>query len=219
MSYAFAPKFGVRVSKVAKEWDTIMDPPREVILAWRRLVGKGRRPRNWNWKRDVIFLLVVADTTCQGMDGDILFEGENSLYASVTFEDLRLFHEKKKAKRFLPHLPKSICWRVPPSYCCVQPKTNTPSVGCTLRSLSHHLALLPPEGIVETSWLVAAPDQAPSDQFNVLLIPFPFQITASDFIPNEKSDNFHRFFSIRQSWLTHNGRPLGMKSSPVLSQR
>jgi hypothetical protein len=156
-SYAFKPTFGARVSKAAVAWDNEMEPPKEVVLAWRRLLGKARRPRGWSWKRDVIFLLIVSDVTCRGIDGEISPDDEISLFASVTFEDLRLYYGKKK--HFLPHLPKSICWQVSPSFCCVQPKTNTPSVGCTLRSLSHHLALLPPEGIVETTWLVASPDE------------------------------------------------------------
>lgn len=36
---------------------------------------------------------------------------------------------------------------------CVQSKSRTPSVGCTFRSLSHHLAMLPPKGVVKARWI------------------------------------------------------------------
>ncbi len=211
VSYAFKPAFGARVSAAATAWDKTLEPPQAVSDAWGRLFAKRRRPRNWSWQRDVIFLLVVADVTCCGMGGEI-FAREINFFASVTFEDLRLYHGKAGGN-FLPNLPKSICWKVPPSFCCVQPKTNTPSVGCTLRSLSHHLALLPPVGVVETTWLDAAPQETPSDNFNILLIPFPFHISASDFVPHVVApDSTNSFFSIRQSWLSHKGKPLGIVS-------
>jgi hypothetical protein len=211
-AYAFKPAFGARVSRAAAAWAKDMEPQADVQRAWNRLIGKARRPAKWNWKRDVIFLLIVSDITCRGVDGEHPDKADNFLYADVIFEDLRLFHEKKGG-HFLPYLPKSMCWQVPPSFCCVQPKTNTPSVGCTLRSLSHHLALLPTDGVVETSWLVAAPDKTPSDQFNMLLIPFPFHIPANDFVPNLSSaGKDHCFFSVRQSWLMHNGRAVGINA-------
>jgi hypothetical protein len=212
--YVFHSSFGKRVTDAARAWGSKIEPPIEVKKAWDRLFGRAKRSSKWDWKRDVVFLLVVSDAACQSMDGDIPFDGDNiNFYASVVFEDLRLFHAKQRKKVVLPYLPKSICMQVPPSFCCVQPKTNTPSVGCTLRSLSHNLALLPPVGVVETSWLVAAPDIPPSDHFNALLIPFPFKIRASDFVAHEKNaGNQHCFFSVSQSWLKHDGKPVGSRA-------
>ena len=57
----------------------------------------------------------------------------------------------------VPYLPHSLCVRVPPAIACVQPKTNTPAVGCTLRSLTHNLALLPSVASVTTRWRLGLP--------------------------------------------------------------
>ncbi|HEX8573333.1 MAG TPA: hypothetical protein VF759_11345 [Allosphingosinicella sp.] len=71
---------------------------------------------------------------------------------------------------------------------CVLPKSRTPSLGCTVRSLSHNLALLPPRGLARARWL------APLDPheevrrrpgtgapLNLLLVPYPYQVPASAF--------------------------------------
>ena len=52
----------------------------------------------------------------------------------------------------LPHIPSSLCLMVSPSEVCVLPKTRTAQVGCTLRTMSHHLALLPPQSRVVARW-------------------------------------------------------------------
>ncbi len=47
----------------------------------------------------------------------------------------------------LPHLPFSLCWQVPEaSEATVLPKSRTAQLGCTLRSLTHHLAALAASG-------------------------------------------------------------------------
>jgi len=56
------------------------------------------------------------------------------------------------APRPLPHHPRSLCERVPPDVAIVLPKALTPAVGCTVRALSHHLALLPGCSIVSPRW-------------------------------------------------------------------
>ena len=60
--------------------------------------------------------------------------------------------------------------RLPSSAACVQPKTRTPQVGSTLRSLSHNLALLPPVGEVVTNWFLPAPYDKANDELNLLLV-------------------------------------------------
>jgi hypothetical protein len=81
----------------------------------------------------------------------------------------------------LPFIPNSICLRVPPTCACVQPKTSTPAVGCTLRSLTHHLALLPSIANVATHWrIINAPDDEPRP-LNLLVVPFPFAIPGKSF--------------------------------------
>ena len=66
----------------------------------------------------------------------------------------------------------------------MQPKTRTPQVGCTLRSLSHNLALLPPVGDVQTVWRMWNTIDPNSDSFNLLVVPFPLRTVIRSVGPN-----------------------------------
>jgi hypothetical protein len=69
----------------------------------------------------------------------------------------------------------------------VMPKVRTPMVGCTLRSVSHHLALLPASGIVRAGWTpnyrqkVDEPGSMPHRVMNLLLVPLPYSLGARSF--------------------------------------
>ena len=103
---------------------------------------------------------------------------------------------------------------------CVMPKSRTTPVGCTLRSLSHNIALLPGQGVARANWApriweepsrkVHQPDSGRShrgildNQFNLLLIPFPYSIRDQDFGPSRDYEASHKgwgFFSCNQTWL------------------
>jgi hypothetical protein len=106
----------------------------------------------------------------------------------------------------LPYLPNSLCIAVPRSEACVQPKTRTPQVGCTLRSLTHNLALLPPVGEVSTQWRYAAEGQGFREitrELNVIVIPYPYEIRSCCFRGERLA--FEEvpmgFFSLEQEWL------------------
>ena len=92
------------------------------------------------------------------------------------------------------------------SVACVLPKARTPSVGCTLRSLSHNLALMPPQGVATGRWMPYVFTAAPPDErhLNLLLVPFPYTIAASAFRPrNDDVACGQRggFFGLEQQWL------------------
>jgi hypothetical protein len=64
----------------------------------------------------------------------------------------------------------------------VLPKARTPSVGCTLRSLSHHLALLPPRGVARAYWVSPYDKVLKSlTSLNILIVPFPYSVSARSF--------------------------------------
>jgi hypothetical protein len=65
----------------------------------------------------------------------------------------------------------------------VQPKASTPGVGCTMRSLTLHLALLPAAGNVRTMWIASSESRKHNDPFNILVVPFPFSIPGKSFGP------------------------------------
>jgi hypothetical protein len=116
-------------------------------------------------------------------------------------EQLSLSFGKKN--RLLPHIPVSHCLQVPPSEVCIQPKTTTAQVGCTLRSLTHHLALLPPSGEVDTFWFFERSEEPLKEQaLNLLLVPFPYVIDDDAFqSTGRRVSGAAGFFDVRQSWL------------------
>jgi hypothetical protein len=106
----------------------------------------------------------------------------------------------------LPYLPNSLCTEVPPQQACVQPKTRTPQIGCTIRSLSHNLALLPPIGEVRTHWDYAISGDDNSDEpLNILVVPFPYRITGNCFVPRKSTEKATSprasLFDIEQKWI------------------
>ena len=98
----------------------------------------------------------------------------------------------------------------------VLPKVRTSSVGCTLRSLSHHLALLPGAGVARGRWTPhytkqsEPSDDTPSGTMNLVLIPLPYSLTAASFrktvveeVDGEGDDCSARFgyFEVNQHWI------------------
>ena len=102
-------------------------------------------------------------------------------------------------RTLLPFVPYSLGSGVPAVEACVQPKSRTAQVGCTLRSLSHHLALLPPKGEVRTHWWSRS--SKGEDELNLLLVPFPYRLEGSAFQPVEQPELTGKYFSLNQSWL------------------
>ena len=87
----------------------------------------------------------------------------------------------------------------------VLPKTRTSPLGCTLRSLSHHLALLPPPGQVEARWRFPGKQPPPPTDhpLNLLLVPFPYRIRPSAFSKahdHPLADDWG-YFHLEQNWL------------------
>lgn len=77
--------------------------------------------------------------------------------------------------------------RVNPNMICVLPKSRTAPLGCTLRSLSLNLALLPRQGSIRTGWMWAQgrrPDLITEQRpFNVLVVPYPYKLEPRHFKP------------------------------------
>lgn len=90
---------------------------------------------------------------------------------------------------------------------CVQPKARTPKVGCTLRTLSHNLSLLPPHGVVRAHWqrLPFEDEKVDNQDLNILLIPIPYRVEASWFASHAPTgapdDPDWAWFTLQQDWL------------------
>lgn len=166
----------------------------------------------------LLLLFAVADEACVGMGWDVdPKEAPKRIFASVTFTALT----GATAQVRLPHAPASLCVMVPPDRAVVLPKSITSSVGCTIRSLSHYLALLPPSSVLQSSWILSSrklPAQessasAAADDIRLLLVPFPFTIHASSFelsSPRQPLGSNHvpAYFALVQRWLEYEGTPL-----------
>lgn len=78
--------------------------------------------------------------------------------------------------------PATLCRRVPAGKAAVLPKACTPQNGITLRSLTHHLALVPGCG-VSARWMQAVNPNRPSGghHLNVMLVPWPLEMRPAQF--------------------------------------
>ncbi|MBL8951905.1 MAG: hypothetical protein JNK82_14070, partial [Myxococcaceae bacterium] len=118
-----------------------------------------------NWALAGLEIMAAADEACVGVGF-----GRRSFVARLAQDHI--------APRMRD---ASLGWLLDPNECCVLPKTRTPTVGCNVRSLSLHLALLPPQRIVQAQHLDPRDTTAQRTTMGVLLVPFPYEVLASDF--------------------------------------
>lgn len=190
-------------------WKTKYIPP-EVEKEWNILatffevpVFSGRK-RPTPWQHAAMRLIAYADEASAGLSY------ANDEQSPLTFSGI--WRESRKASG-RGNLPKrklnSVAINVDESVACVMPKALTPSCGCTLRSLSHHLALLPGRGEAKANWLESRALRTERNHqsgewksTNLLIIPFPYCVLPEDFRkahnhPDDKSG----YFKIEQEWL------------------
>lgn len=175
--------------------------------------------------KSTILLAIIADEACQGMGYYNFNEAENSKSVSwisvvynalnnnvVDIKNLRnqandsWYYAAINEQVFVPDNGKpktSACILVPPSILCVQPKSRTSDVGCTLRSLTHNLCLLPSEGQVKVRWhQYPILDDHQDETFNILIVPFPYKVDARCFKPSKiRINSKWQEYSIEQKWL------------------
>jgi hypothetical protein len=205
-SFVCKPKYCGEVQTLGQNWRQSGIPPNEVQAYWGELIRGHQNARiddgsdaETGWKVLAFKLLTIADEACKGV-GFPWVAGGNPLPASpsppveagaafVVFKEHIAWVEKQEATpnvsvmggHNLPYIPHSLCAMVPPAVACVQPKASTPSVGCTLRSLTHHVALLPSIGHVTTHWRIASGPDDRRATFNLLVLPFPYSLPGKSF--------------------------------------
>lgn len=172
------------------------------------------------WKRAALALVAISDEACAGVGFFPI--GADGVANYVWYE--LIARGGRKPALALPH---SIALLVPNEIACVLPKSLTPNVGCTLRSLTHHIAFLPGKGVVKPDWIVNPGDEVslrierakkgssheqPLDRvFNILLIPFPYVIHATDFnVTRPAGDDGDGYFTLAQNWLMNGKRPVSV---------
>jgi hypothetical protein len=213
-------KNAAQAAETGKAWADLSRPdiPKPIETLWTRLhtawnervsagVGHGEA-----WKRAALQLIAAADEACRSA-GFLLhadspeYEGSSDIVRVVAGELVRSVRGRSTLG-----LPASLCALVSPDAACVLPKSLTPEVGCTLRSLTNHLALLPGRGTVHATWYLSTSSlntetATAGHALTLLLIPFPYVVHGTDFaVARPPEDNVDGYFRLNMGWLTSDGQ-------------
>jgi len=240
-----------RIYAAAKVWTTAYAAPSDVQQLWTTLLTFGDVKlgdiKCRKEVRDLLFLLLaIADESCNGMGwapldtSDTDTPGTVNLLVNMVMTSLLDPHELLKQDGpvyVLPFVPTSLCSLIMTDVAVVLPKSMTASVGCTIRSMSHHLALLPSSLEVKPSWQLVdksfgvarngidhdnaggngAASHKPAERdskLRLLLVPYPFHLPETSFHLREDRVALNRhastgaFFELRQLWLKKGQRKL-----------
>jgi hypothetical protein len=215
------------ISSCAQAWNrTISVIPETVQVLWNEIATTYADVRLATVSKDgalvsiLLILFAAADEASVGMGWDVdPKDATHRKFASVAFAALT----GGDAEVSLPYESSSLCVMVPAEQAIVLPKSITSSVGCTIRSLSHHLALLPPVSVLEPRWILsskkaqqdAEADPAAPYPLRLLLVPFPFTIHASSFKLSSRrqklgtsENHVPAYFELIQNWLEPDGETL-----------
>ena len=224
-------KFLLDIEDVAKTWagseNGLFYTPQRVDELWDIVVRKhaetdvGEIINQPELCDALLLLFAMSDEASKGM-------GWDSRIGASIFSDLALYSFVVDANDYsdiprLPYAPNSLCALVPPNAAIVMPKTLTAAVGCTLRSLSHHLALLPSISQCRPEWALTneAERSGKYKPLQLLVIPFPYNIPSHSF--TLASDPKHlaegtftsAYFKLEQLWL-HTDKKNGPISAEML---
>lgn len=209
------------IKKCAEIWNgDFNSPPAPVMSLWADLVGEfadtkiAEISKNSLLVSKLLALFAIADEASVGVGWDVdPGEVSRKMFASLVFSGITGANSANE----LPYGRTSMCVRVPPDQAIVLPKSITSSVGCTIRSLSHYLALLPPVSVLEPEWILSSINQVrsstSSECIRLLLVPFPFKIHADSFQLSSAqqplgASKLPAYFSLEQRWLEPDGVPL-----------
>ena len=172
--------------------------------------GKRKIP---SWWKSATMLAAYADEACRnighkGQDENNIASWMNatllSLYSGEKREKLYAEDQKKHDYWFVSEGLKSISAMASEDLFCVQPKSRTPALGCTIRSMSLNLSLLPPAGTLQAAWQQmpsASIGGANTAPFNCLFIPYPYMIEDEAFKLSGKTGKRWKWFEVEQTWL------------------
>ncbi|WP_371765631.1 hypothetical protein [Massilia sp.] len=214
------------VQDVASSWNNLLEVPVEVAELWASLVAVYGEValediRDIPDVQSVLFtLFAIADEVSQGMGWDTGAGNALNDFATAVLITAALEPGEKPLYR-LPDWPNSLCRMVPADQVVVLPKSITTDKGCTIRSLSHNLALLPCRTVLDSEWRLVSRDAHGdgTSELRLLLVPFPYAIPPDSFILSSarrkmKNGSTHAaFFGLDQKWLkTKDGKPLSSEA-------
>lgn len=185
-------------------------PPPEVIDHWNSLMtysalrvfrSPGFTDTAREWWEHAVALFCIADEAAR----DIGFRVKGKQSAQASFIELPIRLRSASSKTGVSALGPYSISRAASDVVCVLPKSRTARVGCTLRSLSHNLALLPGRGIAQARWSLEPQFTPPIDDgdpkpFNVVLLPYPFRIEAKAFRAFPADHGTWGWFDVDPHW-------------------
>ena len=179
----------VSAERIGRRWAQTGTIPKAVTKLWTILVAAGDEVvcsgsgDGRGWKVATMRLLAICDEACSEV-GTTPNANSSRTVGFVANQFALLFSAgptPSSVPAYLHYLPNSLARAIPPSRACVLPKGLTPALGCTLRSVTHHLALLPGSGHVTAEWrLSVATSRAPKEPFNLLVVPYPYVVGGND---------------------------------------
>jgi len=197
-----------------REWSNLVNCQEDI----HKPVEGPRRVSLRRWAVAALRLMAISDEASEGMGFDLTPEEARDLPLAAYFLFLKV-SSLYPSVRSIRGRSLTACLAVPEDECCVLPKSRTPQGGCTTRSLSHHLALLPPVSQVFGRWILfptemqggtrvrearRGPGTAP---LNLLLVPFPFRIDGESFVAeDERDEEGWGRFHVRPTWIPTGSR-------------
>lgn len=150
-------------------WSSPQSIPKEIRELWNQLLERWDNPvrsknpdlEAWNC---LVQLAVIAD--------EASYHAGAVLNGNETTEDQRFSIECTHLLRS-SGTGASLCSEISTLKLRVLPKTHTPQVGLTFRSLTHNLCLVPSSEVIP-EWITFPNPIA--DEMNLLVIPFPYHI-------------------------------------------
>lgn len=123
-----------------------------------------------------ITLCTVSDAACEGLG--IGLEPSSERVTPATASPFLAYADSNAADK---NGLRSYCLHIPASKLAVLGKRHTPQRGCSIRSLTHHLALYTPTEIQAIWHAPIQKTQQDLDVFNVLVLPWPTEVADTSF--------------------------------------
>lgn len=196
-------------------------PPGEIITHWNALMAArdervfctpARASVAMTWWLHAVALFCIADEAAL----DVGFQVREST-AQANHVEQWIRRRLRSSTATFKQGPSSLALDANPNVLCVLPKSRTPSVGCTLRSMSHHLSILPGRGLARAHWNISSESYGSIDPrpFNVIVLPMPFDIQATAFKAYPADVPEWGWFDVEPHWCPRSdpaappGPPLG----------
>jgi hypothetical protein len=170
------------IKGVGEQWREAIEAgnplPTTVVEWWSEITSNAKLPLEEISQNDVLCgallqLLAAADEACFAIGIPDPTDSSNVSRKGFVWKAKALLQKQSREGK-----PSTLCKNIPASMVAVLPKLHTPTMGATLRSLTHNLALhCSPEVSVHWYQIETQLDHT----VNVLCLPWPLELRPTDF--------------------------------------